>query len=237
MQHATTPPAKNPCQLVLAHYQEDLQWVVEQNWDNVVVYTKGPEGPTLNVDFPQIPLPNVGREAHTYLHHIVANYDDLADITIFSQAGIADHAGDNVRLSSLASQAADAREHGMTGFSRKHRFRDWDGVVYRFKWAEEVKSGTLGRASLTPGKFYEWVFGCPPPPTIPFYYGAIIGVHRHAILARPRSFYERLLAHFVGLGHANPEENHYMERFWVAVFDPDWEKRPASDSDLALDFR
>ena len=32
------------------------------------------------------PLPNVGRESHTYLHHIVSNYDSLADWTVFSQA-------------------------------------------------------------------------------------------------------------------------------------------------------
>lgn len=30
-----------------------------------------------------IPLPNRGREGHSYLHHIVENYDNLADITIF----------------------------------------------------------------------------------------------------------------------------------------------------------
>ena len=33
-----------------------------------------------------LPLPNVGRESHTYLHHIVNNYDKLADWTVFSQA-------------------------------------------------------------------------------------------------------------------------------------------------------
>ena len=33
------------------------------------------------------PLPNVGREAHTYLHHIVENYDNLSDLTVFAQGG------------------------------------------------------------------------------------------------------------------------------------------------------
>ncbi len=33
-----------------------------------------------------IQLPNVGRETHTYLHHIVSRYDSLADWTVFSQA-------------------------------------------------------------------------------------------------------------------------------------------------------
>jgi hypothetical protein len=34
-----------------------------------------------------VPLENVGREGHTYLHHIVKNYENLADWTVFSQAG------------------------------------------------------------------------------------------------------------------------------------------------------
>jgi hypothetical protein len=31
-------------------------------------------------------LPNVGREGHSYLWHVVNNYDNLADWTVFSQA-------------------------------------------------------------------------------------------------------------------------------------------------------
>ena len=33
-----------------------------------------------------IPLPNLGRESHTYLHHIVLRYDDLAERTVFTRA-------------------------------------------------------------------------------------------------------------------------------------------------------
>ncbi|WP_158842815.1 hypothetical protein [Saccharothrix deserti] len=72
------------------------------------------------------------------------------------------------------------------------------------------------------------MFGEEPPPFIPFCPGAILGVHRHAVPARPRSFYRRLLEHFERLAHRNPEEGHYMERFWVAVFEPDWMRRVAS---------
>ncbi|KAG1674943.1 hypothetical protein FOA52_014737 [Chlamydomonas sp. UWO 241] len=36
-------------------------------------------------------LPNIGREAHTYLHHIVSRYADLADLTIFVQGDPYDH--------------------------------------------------------------------------------------------------------------------------------------------------
>ena len=31
-------------------------------------------------------MPNVGRESHTYLYHIVENYDNMADWTVFTQS-------------------------------------------------------------------------------------------------------------------------------------------------------
>lgn len=211
-------------QLVLAHYQEDLQWLREQTWDQVIVYTKGSRWSARDGAFRKIQLPNIGREAHTYLHHIVSNYDDLAEITIFSQAGLADHVGD-VRITSLVRQAADAGRYGMTGFALADKFRHWDGIRHRGKWAQELESGVMRRAGLTPEEFYRWTFGEEPPPYMPFYPGAIFGIHRRAVLARQKSFYQRLLDYFERVGHSNPEESHYMERFWIAVFDPDWAKR------------
>jgi hypothetical protein len=41
----------------------------------------------LNADIVQH-LPNLGREGGTYLHHIIENYDTLANHIIFSQAGV-----------------------------------------------------------------------------------------------------------------------------------------------------
>ena len=38
-----------------------------------------------------IALPNRGREAGTWLHHIVSNYDRLADRTVFMQGDPFDH--------------------------------------------------------------------------------------------------------------------------------------------------
>ena len=68
--------------IVLARYEEDISWVQPFLTEaNVIIYNKGsPLNGTIE-------LPNVGRESHTYLHHIVHNYDDLAYWTVFSQAG------------------------------------------------------------------------------------------------------------------------------------------------------
>jgi hypothetical protein len=77
--------------VVLAHYNEDLTWVSKlPEGVRIRVYSKGAQFPS---DVHSMPtavvqqLPNVGRESHTYLKHIVDNYDNLAYWTVFTQAG------------------------------------------------------------------------------------------------------------------------------------------------------
>jgi len=71
---------KREVELVLAHFNEDASW--SDPYASVrTIYCKGSQVPGC------VPLENVGREGHTYLTHIVNNYDKLADWTVFSQAG------------------------------------------------------------------------------------------------------------------------------------------------------
>ena len=70
-------------ELVLARYNENISWVSSLPASvNVMVYDKG----NRSSDAACL-LPNVGRESHTFLHHIVDRYDRLAEWTVFSQAG------------------------------------------------------------------------------------------------------------------------------------------------------
>ncbi|CAE8707562.1 unnamed protein product [Polarella glacialis] len=91
-------------EVVVAHYNEDLSWLSgvgsgeaeKRATPRFSIYTKSPE-----YSDPQLPsvmqefgtaadvrrLPNVGREAHTYLSHIVNKYDGLAQWTVFTQGG------------------------------------------------------------------------------------------------------------------------------------------------------
>ena len=79
-------------EIVVARYNEDTSWLVPylEHGIHITVYNKGPEfthDPRITV----LPLPNIGREAHTYLHHVCRNYNSLADVTIFIQGCIEDH--------------------------------------------------------------------------------------------------------------------------------------------------
>lgn len=70
-------------EFVVAKYNEDVAWI--KNLDTtkfrITVYDKSANGN----------LPNFGREAHTYLHHIIKRYNNLADVTVFVQGNPFDH--------------------------------------------------------------------------------------------------------------------------------------------------
>lgn len=76
----------NNINIIVARYNEDLKWTLEEPFNKFkyTVYNKGN-----NEKFEKsrvtkiITLPNIGREFHTYLNHIIENYNNLSDINIF----------------------------------------------------------------------------------------------------------------------------------------------------------
>ena len=82
-------------EIVIARYNEDLSWLKKlPKTIKITVYNKGLD----NLDIPSIRLPNIGRESHTYLYHIIQNYDNLAEQTIFCQGDSIFHSPDFLEL-------------------------------------------------------------------------------------------------------------------------------------------
>lgn len=76
--------------VIVARYNEDLHWILPII-DIVVVYNKGADDLDYIPGDKIIKCANLGREGETYVKHIIANYDDLDDYTIFIQGNIDDH--------------------------------------------------------------------------------------------------------------------------------------------------
>jgi len=86
-------------EIVVARYNENLDWLkkIRKTKDiKITVYNKGLDD--ISIDFPIIKIPNIGRESHTYLYHIINNYDNLADQTIFCQGDTIFHSPDFLDL-------------------------------------------------------------------------------------------------------------------------------------------
>lgn len=75
--------------IVIARYNESLEWCTPYA-PMCIVYNKG-EPLKNNCGLKVRHLPNVGRESHTYLSHIIYNWDTLNEYTVFMQGGDIGH--------------------------------------------------------------------------------------------------------------------------------------------------
>ncbi len=77
--------------VVISRYNENID-MFERFKHNIILYNKGndeiPHWIDRNFFFQ---LENLGREGGTYLYHIINNYDNLSEYTIFTQADPVDH--------------------------------------------------------------------------------------------------------------------------------------------------
>jgi hypothetical protein len=72
--------------VVVSRYNEDLHWINEYpfNQFKYIVYNKGDNDNFYKSNVEKIiNLRNVGMCDHTYLYHIIKNYNNLTDITVF----------------------------------------------------------------------------------------------------------------------------------------------------------
>ena len=81
--------SKTNLDIVVSRYNENLEWC-KPYAEMCVVYNKG-EPLKNNFGYKIRHLKNVGRESHTYLSHIVYNWDSLNEYTMFLQGGHIGH--------------------------------------------------------------------------------------------------------------------------------------------------
>ncbi|MBM4398453.1 MAG: DUF3431 domain-containing protein [Deltaproteobacteria bacterium] len=205
------PPPAVAVDLVVARFAESVDWVRNvPSPVRIFVYDKGGDLHPERLPWARVePLPNVGREAHTYLHHVIARLDagDLAPVTFFCQGHPFDHASD---LHAAVRAVVAGRE-------RVDRFR-WLGFIVDtddprgrrlfVRWSRNED----GR-ELALDRFHEALFGVPCPPSVPFFPGGQFAATAEAIRARPRAFWERAFS----LAATFPDGAHCFERLWDRV--------------------
>ncbi|MDA0990148.1 MAG: DUF3431 domain-containing protein [Verrucomicrobia bacterium] len=190
-------------ELVVARFAEDLRWIRRLPEScRVTVYNKGPDLPGATV------LPNIGHEAHTYLSHIVARYDSLADTTVFCQGRPFDHVPELHRqLRELAEGQLRVSDFRWLGFIID--YDDPQGTRLFKNWSKNP-NGRL----LDCNGFWNALWNRPAPERMVFYPGAHFAVTRAQIRSQSRVFYQQALA----LSIQFPDAGHCLERCWDAVF-------------------
>ena len=198
----------NSIELVVARYAEDVGWLRNiPHQIRVTVYDKNPSEALPDARR----LPNIGREAHTYLHHIVQRYETLAPVTVFCQGKPFDHAFDFHRtLRDLAGQ--NTTDCDANSFQWLGHVIDTDDARGRRLFVPWSKNED-GR-ELNMNGFHRALFDCDGPQEYIFRLGAQFGITREQIRNRPREFYEKAL----NLSISFPDAAHCFERSWDKVF-------------------
>ena len=203
--------------LIIARYDENLNWLESFRDFKIIIYNKGK---TLNINSENIKvinLKNVGRESHTWIYHIVNNYNNLDDINIFLQGRIDDlecmaFKDPNNYLRFIEKNGFAASRYGVLG----PWHWSWNVGIekdkrYRKQWIKKE----ISRSKIGFRKFSKSLF-----PEIPILintsYGGCFAIKKDLIKNYDLLFYKNLLNKLSV--HKNPIEGHYMERLWCYMF-------------------
>ena len=217
-------PRTDDVQIVVARYGESLDFLSYHPFNKcaAIVYNKGR---VIKSEYPMVNLPNIGRCDHTYLYHVVKNYDTLAPVTLFIPGSCMDR-HKQYKAYGACALALSTRTSVFPGkiFEPSVAVAERNFVVDKYTASNpanrrENPESTIQPATIRPfGKWYNEHFSTVDNGTkVACLYG-IFAVSREHIRQHPVSYYQTFLDQ-LSVG-SNPEVGHYMERSWATLFYP-----------------
>lgn len=184
--------------IVIARYNEVTTWTnLVKFGPRRVAYNKG--GGDLRA------LPNVGREAHTYLHHILETYPEFPDWTFFTQGNPLDHCPKFVDMVNdwpeSWSKSAFFPHEGLNFF-----------VNQPVRSLEANASGDDANNNVR-GLWHE-LFRSELPERVMFAPGAIFAASKELLMSRTWAFYKRAY----DLSVTRPRAPWEFERLWAYLW-------------------
>ena len=212
-----------PFEIVIARYQENLDWVDEipkELYNHITIYNKGDDMKNTIPNSTLIKLPNYGRESHTYLYHVINNYNNLADVTLFLPGSVHSREDKWKRYEQVIKELNNSKTstlvcseiENIINDSYNFNINNW--VVTNAENRTKNSNTELTPANIRPyGKWFEAKFPNEVMSCISF--TGIIAVTKEDILKRPKKFYIDLLNEHL---FENAEVVHYSERSWKNIF-------------------
>jgi hypothetical protein len=217
-------------EIVVARYKEDVSYLVDDPVFQpfyIRIYNKGDPitDPRILQRCEVIPLPNVGKCDHTYLHHIVENYDQLADVTLFLPASCYFIEDRKDRLMRTIQHTVDHKISAFIAVDATMPIQDHPGLkdfvldTWETSYAanKDEKSYELLPATTRP--FGAWMKKHFPENTNTYsVYNGIFSASKQDIQHTPLEKYKEICGEIDH--HKNPEAGHYIERAWISLFTP-----------------
>ena len=232
-------------QFVIARYNENVQWT-RYLPGRVIIYNKGKH----DLFFPQenitiVPLENIGREGHTYLHHIITHYHQLADKTFFLQGHPFDHSEQLLEL--ICMHAEYAPLQSLSGYYIKDKIpskevfdrykRSLGGAYYAvYPITQDLSIVDYFDAPLFTGTIYVYKMkhscagiiphfmercklNVPRRDVYSFIFAGLFAVNRDRILHHPVSQYETIKKELLRYNCHGGREGYVLERLWHTLFE------------------
>ena len=180
--------------VVIAKYKESISWANQLKYP-YIVYDKSKD------------IPNVGREAETYLRYIIANYDNLPEYVVFLQGNPFDHLM-NKSVDYINKSISNTISNNIDLFHLNYLANERHNVYTRSREA------------------FIKLFNHPIPDTFLFPPGAQFIVSRNYILCRSKAFYETISNVMSTIDNTSVTFNNCLvcpwtiERMWPYIFNP-----------------
>lgn len=199
---------------VVARYNEDVEWVPKLlsrfPGAKCTIYNKGVTETVPANGYEVLTLENVGRESHTYLHHIVESYkhfqEEGADkIIVFLQGDPLDHC--------VGSSLFDRVHAGVLKIMTGSGFEDiGTNIIQIINGVPTFHPSIREELAQTSQDLFETAL----PNNFQFSAGALFAVSVDCISNRPVSFYEKAIGMLDS--DVNPVRGFCFERLWSLIF-------------------
>lgn len=212
--------------IIVSRFNENLNWINEFpfNQFKYIVYNKGNnENFEKNNVVKIVKLENIGRCDHTFLYHIIENYDNLSNIVVFFPGSIDIQDKKNRAISILKniinSNYNNAFFHGYYSDNLRDTFKDFklDNWYSSHPINRNNDNSLLLKCKFRPySSWYKHFFGNTIAHWYTFY--SVFSIDKRDIIQHPITRYQYLIQTIST--HNNPEAGHYIERSWGAIFYP-----------------
>jgi hypothetical protein len=210
--------------IIIARFNEDLSWTLEEPYNQFkyIVYNKGnDEDFYKNNVIKIINLPNIGRCDHTYIYHIIDNYYNLSDITVFFPGSI--DIEYKKKYSTLILNNIKIHDNAIF-INQNNNLTDILDLFKSFylnDWSASYNKNKVKEEKLLPSnyrpfenwknKFFNNINEC-----YLYTLGGVFSVNKKDILSSPIELYKSILKELDI--HSNPEAGHFVERSWCYLF-------------------